>query len=244
LNIKEFARQASITTLRTQLERLRLLAFFCLKTRNQEQFVVEDAIGWFDEVGLPRPNTTILREKLGRSRVFVGNKARGIFRLHLNEVVDLELAYPDLESTATDTATIDSVLPHDLLDHSRNFLEKLANQINLSFEHGAYDGCAMLMRRLVEILLILAFRKLDVESQILDADSNYIELKQMIGKAIALPQMALSKTAKHHLPELRELGNLSAHSVEYICRKTDIANRALEYRVTVEELAYRAGVKE
>lgn len=244
MNIKDFARAASIAMLRTQLERLRPLAFFCLKTRNQEQFTVEDAIGWFEEVGLPEPNKTVLLAKLGKSRVFVGNRAKGIFRLHPSQIPDLEKAYPDFESTATDTATIDSVLPHDLLDHSRGFLEKLANQINLSFEHGAYDGCAMLMRRLVEILLILAFRKLDVESQILDADGNYIELKQMIGKAIALPQMALSKTAKHHLPELRELGNLSAHSVEYICRKTDIANRALEYRVTVEELAYRAGVKE
>jgi hypothetical protein len=243
LNIKDFAREASIATVRTQLERVRLLAFFYLKTRNQERFTVEDVVGWFDEVGLPKPNKTLLRAKLGNSRLFVGTKAKGIFRLHPNQISNLELVYPDFESTVTATAAIDLILPHDLLNHTRGFLESLLNQINLSFEQGAYDGCAMLMRRLVEILLILAFRKLGVENQIFGADGDYVSLKKIIGAAVVLPQMALSKRTKDHLSEVRELGNLSAHSVEYSCKRSDIANRALEYRAAIEELAYKAGVK-
>lgn len=243
MDIKEFAKQASVVTTTGQLDRLKLLAFFCLKTRNQETFTVGDAIGWFDEVGLPKPNATILRTRLGKSRVFVGGKTRGIFRLHPVQVARLEQVYPDFESTDTAEARIDIVLPRDLLENTRGFVEGLSKQINLSFESGIYDGCAMLMRHLLEILLVLAFRELGLEQYITDTDGGYVKLKKIIDLAVASPVLKLSKTTKKYLSEFHELGNLSAHSVEFNCRKSDIANRALAYRVIIEELTYRAALK-
>lgn len=243
MDIKEFAKQASVATTTGQLGRLELLVFFCMKTRNQEKFTVSDAIGWFDEVGLPKPNPTILRARLGKSREFVGGKTGGVFRLHPVQVARLEETYPDLDSTAIAEAKIDTVLPRDLLQNTRGFVESLSKQINLSFESHIYDGCAMLMRHLLEILLVLAFRELGLEQYIINTDGGYVELKKIIDLAVASPVLKLSKTTKKYLPEFRELGNLSAHSVEFNCRKSDIANRALSYRAIVEELAYRAALK-
>ena len=40
----------------------------------------------------------------------------------------------------------------------RPFLTRLIQQINFTYGHNCYDACAVLMRRLFEVLLVLAYQ--------------------------------------------------------------------------------------
>jgi len=60
--------------------------------------------------------------------------------------------------------------------------------------------------------------------------------------AKASPKLKLSRNTKASLDDFRLLGNFAAHKIEYTTRRGDIDSLRLEYRGTIEELLYKAGV--
>lgn len=136
----------------------------------------------------------------------------------------------------------DDILPFDLYIGTRQNIEKIANQINKSFYYGIYDGASVLMRRLVEMLLILAFKEIKQEDSIRDSDDNYLQLSQLINQAAQNKQIDLTQNAKKYLRIFKEHGDLSAHNPFYNCRQKDLQNVQHKYRSLFEELLYKAGV--
>jgi len=53
----------------------------------------------------------------------------------------------------------DSVLPRELFDGTRGYIEKVVSQINGSYDHGWYDCCAVMCRRLAETLIIEGYEE-------------------------------------------------------------------------------------
>ena len=99
------------------------------------------------------------------------------------------------------------------------------------------------MRRLIEILLILSYRHHSIETQIEDPTGGFKSLSKIIGDAKTNKTLGLSKPTKECIDEFRILGNFSAHRIEYNCKRGDIEKIRLDYRATVEELLYKAGIK-
>ena len=58
------------------------------------------------------------------------------------------------------------VLPHALVSGTRGYLERVVFQINGCYEHGWFDGCAVMMRRLVETLIIECFESHGIADRI------------------------------------------------------------------------------
>ena len=136
----------------------------------------------------------------------------------------------------------DEVLPFDLYRNTRQNIERVADQINKSFYYGIYDGCAVLMRRLIEMLLILSFKENKIEADIRGSDDNYLNLSDIINKAVANRTLDLSKNAKEYLDPFREKGNLSAHNPFHNARKKDLELVQPKFRHLVEELFYKSGI--
>ena len=136
----------------------------------------------------------------------------------------------------------DDILPFDLYRGTRQNIERVADQINKSFYYGIYDGCAVLMRRLLEMLLILSFKENKIEAEIHGADANYINLSDIINKAIASSVLDLSKSSKEYLDPFREKGNLSAHNPFHNALKKDLELVQPKFRHLVEELFYKSGI--
>jgi hypothetical protein len=136
----------------------------------------------------------------------------------------------------------DDMLPFDLYRGTRQNIEKVADQINKSFHFGIYDGCAVLMRRLIEMLLILAFKNYKLEQDIHDANGDYLQLSQIIDKAITDKTLDFSRNAKEYLDPFREKGNLSAHNPFHNARRKDLELMQPKFRHLVEELFYKAGI--
>ena len=116
-------------------------------------------------------------------------------------------------------------------------------QINASYEHNLFDACAVLMRRLLEVLLIHSYQHRSLESKILAPEGSFKELKAIIADATSTGDLALSRNTKTCLDSFRVLGNFAAHKITYNTTRDDIKNIALDFRATVEELLYKAGLR-
>jgi hypothetical protein len=114
---------------------------------------------------------------------------------------------------------------------------KILEEINRCHNACCYNGCAALMRRLVESLIIEAFEAYGLEGNIRGSGGEYLELKALIGKAVAEPKLKLSRNTKNALPNLKLLGDLSAHSRKHFTLAGDLEKWHSDARITLQELA-------
>jgi hypothetical protein len=135
------------------------------------------------------------------------------------------------------------VLPRALVKGTRGYIEKITNQINGSYEFGWYDGCAVMMRRLIETLLIEAFEKHAIDHKVKNADGDFIRLSEIINATIIEPKFNLDKKTKKALPKLKEIGDKSAHNRRFNAHREDIDNIQAEFRTAIQELLYISGLK-
>ena len=136
----------------------------------------------------------------------------------------------------------DEIIPLELYKGTRQNIKSIADQINKSFHFGIYDGCAVLMRRLIEMLLILAFKEINQEDSIRGADKNYKQLSQIIKEAEQNKALDLSRNAKTYLGLFKEKGDLSAHNPLHLTFRRDIEHLQPKFRHLVQELLYKAGI--
>ncbi|MCD8106683.1 MAG: hypothetical protein LUE20_01810 [Oscillospiraceae bacterium] len=146
-----------------------------------------------------------------------------------------------------DTTTISedgSIIPTHIFDGVRQNIQSLCKQINASYENNLYDCTAVIMRRLLEVLLVLSYQKHGLESDIIDESGNrHVTLDKMIKNTQQNKELALSSNTKKDMALFKDLGNYSAHKIWYNCTQKDIQPNIMKYRVIIEELLYKAGLK-
>ncbi|MBR6421872.1 hypothetical protein IKS86_04105 [bacterium] len=137
-----------------------------------------------------------------------------------------------------------TILPEELFaDLSLNIVS-LCKQINASYENNLYDCTAVMMRRLLEVLLILSYQNFGVESEIIEAENHhYLKLDKIIKNAKNNSKLSLSAGTKSDMIIFKDLGNLSAHKIWYHCTRGDIKPNITKYRVIIEELLYKSGMR-
>lgn len=137
----------------------------------------------------------------------------------------------------------ETILPEKLYKNTRNYIEQLSKQINSSYENNLFDCTAVMMRRLMEVLLILAFQVNNIETKILDKQGlKYVNLDKIIKIASSEKILNLTINTKNDMDIFKELGNLSAHKIWYNSTKKDIETLIFRYRAMIEELLYKAEI--
>lgn len=241
MNTKQFSELVQLSS-KLEIEKATLVAFFLYKRKN---LLAVSPLNLGEEMvsfGLSKPNITRLKKKLVASRAFVKADANSI-KLSLKKLEQLETSYPEVSTDSEEVIADDTILPEILYVHTRGYLERVAKQINACYQHNLFDGCAMLMRRLIEMLLFLTYKNLSKESEIQDAQGHTQSLSFIIKHTLANKALGLSKESEGVLDSFRVLGNYSAHGLEYSCRKSDLATIKVPFRFCVEELLYKSGVK-
>lgn len=136
-----------------------------------------------------------------------------------------------------------NVIPQVLFQRTRGYLEKIAFQINTSYEHTCYDACAVMVRRLVEILIIEAYEHNKIASKIKTSNGDFFGLNDLINKILSELSWSLNRNTKKCLKKIKQLGDLSAHSRRYNTNRNDLDKLIGDLRITIEELLYLAGLK-
>ena len=242
MTIERFRDEANLAGL-NEVGKVCHLAFYFLKKTKTKEFTAGDGVKWVTSLSYPKPNTSRLHDNLRSSRNTVRGARENTFRLHADFVKTLEAKFPQLSEKSQEVVEQGTILPEVEYQKTRGYIESLAKQINASYEHNLFDGCAVLMRRLLEILLILSYRHLKIESAIQDKNGNFQMLEAIINDAKTNSTLGLSRNGKNSLDTFRELGNFSAHKIEYTCRREYIAPHIQEYRALVTELLHKAGIR-
>jgi acetate kinase len=99
-----------------------------------------------------------------------------------------------------------------------------------------------MMRRLVEIAIIEAFEHRNIANKIKDRNDNYLQLTELIDKALAEPALHLTRNSKKELPKLRNIGHRTAHGRHFTAQRTDIEKVEDGVRVVVQEFLTHAGL--
>jgi hypothetical protein len=241
VTLDQFAEKSGLRDL-TEVERVCHLAYFFLRKEKREEFSVLEAAAWLTGYGFANPNRSRLTDRLQAS----ANTVRGPHgggKLHVDYFKEMERKYPELNEKSQEVIEHGTILPEIDYQKTRGYLEALAKQMNAAYEHNIFDGCAVLMRRLVEVLLILSYRHLGIENEIQDANGNYLMLDGVINNAKQNQRLALSRNSKQHIDTYRQLGNFSAHRIEYVCRREYIQPHIQDYRALIVELLHKAGIR-
>lgn len=137
----------------------------------------------------------------------------------------------------------DNIVMLSLVRGTRPYLERIVHQINGSYENGWYDAAAVMVRRLVETLIIEAYEANGRVSEIKDRHGDFFFLSDLISKILGDPHFNLSRPAKKALPDLKDVGDKSAHSRFYTAHRRDIEKLAPLLRNVVQELLAVAKLK-
>jgi hypothetical protein len=242
MTLDQFIAESKLEAL-TELDKSCQLAFYHLRRSGTEEFSASDCSNWLAGLGFGTPNKTRLEQRLAASRQTVKGRNAGFFRLHHIYVRRMDERYPQLAEKSQEVVDQGTVLPEVLYLKTRGYLESLAKQINASYEHNIYDGCAVLMRRLEEILLIHSYEKHGIDAAIKDGNDNYLMLEGIVKDAVANTTLGLSRTSKVTVEEIRKLGNFSAHKITYTCKREYISEKIPEFRALIDELLYKAGIR-
>lgn len=242
MTLQEFLRQSDFTQ-QKELRRVLLLAFYALRTQNEPTFTLDGMATLLVKLGFPKPNATRLSGYLKKSAMFVSGGAPATFKVHPATIEALDSEFPGLSAKSEEVVAHDSVVPAALLQEKRAFISALINQINASYENNIFDGCAVLMRRLLEIMLILSYESLSIEAAIQDGAGQYKMLNNIIDDAVQNKTLKLSRNTKESLDVFRKLGNFSAHKIYYNATRKSIESVILDYKAAIEELMYKAKLR-
>ena len=109
-----------------------------------------------------------------------------------------------------------------LLAGTKPYLEKVADQINGTYENGWYDACAVMIRRFIETLIIEAYIAKGKEDEIKKTDGNFYSLKRLIDAACTGKHLNVSRDSKEILRKTKKLGDRSAHNRTFIAKRSYI----------------------
>ncbi|MBQ8619573.1 MAG: DUF4145 domain-containing protein [Clostridia bacterium] len=224
---------------KNEITKVKLIAFFQCTSKQENLFCLKEVTDILMSIGYPISNYSRLKGYLAKSKDF-RKLADGKYVLTGTAQQVLRAEYGDL---FIDEDLIDSnneVLDESLFCGKRGFLDKLIKQINHCYQSNCYDACAVCMRRVFEITLILAYENLGIQDEIKN-NGEYVMLEKIVANAVNNSTLGLSRLKKEY-NSIREVGNYAAHRVLYNTRKKDIDDIKNVFRVCLEELYYKAGM--
>lgn len=140
-------------------------------------------------------------------------------------------------------ARSDAVLIRTITRNTRGYIERLVEQINGCYEHGWYDACAVMIRRLLETLIIEAFEAYGDAHLIKNSSGDFVYLKELIQQSLSYPKWNLGRNTKSALKDLKDVGDKSAHGRRFTAQRRDIDDVRAPLRTAVQEFVYLASLK-
>jgi len=228
---------------KTELERIKLAAFYELRFENKKKFDINSVLEKLNQVGAGISNISRLKQNLTKSRDFRKNGKSSNWILNANIVKAIQTEFKEQLEDKSSIESNSEFLDERLFSGKRLYLDKLIIQVNNTYKNHCYDACAVLLRRIFEIMLIHMFENYKLESNIKDNNGDYRMLNFIVEKAVENKgTFGLSRGIKEDYEKIRNLGNYAAHRIHYNTRDTDIDNIRQVYRVRLEELYHKAGL--
>jgi len=191
-----------------------------------------------ERAGHPKQNVSRLDAQLRGNRG-TSRGPNGSWRLHPRARRELDSKY-SLAVKSRAPQHSDSVLPSELFAQTRNYIERVVEQINQSYDLQLWDCTAVMCRRLLETLVIETYEKAGRADEIKSVDGNFLMLNGLIQRLENDPNFHLGRNASKGLRDFKQLGDLSAHNRRFNARQNDIDRVRDGLRIAAEELLHLA----
>lgn len=132
------------------------------------------------------------------------------------------------------------VLNEEHFHCNRKAINHLIQQINNCYKNHCFDACCILMRKLFETLLIIAYQKNGIDNSI-QKDKGYKMLKEITEDAVKNETLKLSRN-KENYEKFRDIGNYSAHNMYYMATIDAIDDIKTDYVAMMDELYQKGGL--
>lgn len=230
---------------KTEADRAKYLCYYHFKEINVSQFTMTMISDLLEQSGFTKPNTSRLKDKLIRGKgkiMLLSKEQKGALTFVPAVFQSLE---KDLRSAWNDTQTIRS--NSELIEEckfcgKRPYIDRLIRQINFTYANNCFDACAVLMRRLFEVLLVLSYQNNNIENAITNSQGYHFMLEGIVKDAVQNRVLNIPSRIRKNFDSFREVGNNSAHSITYTAGQKDIDDIKINYRVMMEELYNKSGL--
>ncbi|SRR6266404_1875016 len=224
----------------SHVDRAVAFLYYYRETQAFDERSARDLASDLHDEGFPRPNVTLLKRALSKSKFTTKGSQPGLYKLDLRRLPQLEAAYADFLNVRKVTVS-GAVIPSEWLSATRPYLEKIVYQINAAYDYGMFDACAVLCRRLMESLIIETYLHQKRHSEI-QTNGVFLMLDGLITHIVADSHITLSRNAPKTMREIKQLGDTAAHDRTYITPQVDIDDLKARYRRLIQELLSTAGI--
>ena len=240
LNFVNFCKATDLTK-QTEIQRVSYVAFYLREYENTKIFNIKNVIQMLNDIGSPISNVTRIKKYIKDSKNFL-SQGKECYTLTVKgvESIKKELSYLN-ENDVIDTNS--ELLDLTIFLGHAGYLDKLFKQADKCYTCNCYDACAVILRRIFEILLIESYKNFHIEEQIKNGNGNYKMLDGICQNAKCNETLDLSRNLKEDLDKIRNLGNFAAHKITYNTTKKDIDDLKIKIRTAFEELLYKSGKK-
>ena len=190
-----------------------------------------------------RVNITRLGRQLLANRDVMRGKEMGTVRLRHASKPRVSSRYSGIARAANPPETDGQIIPAGLFENSCPHLEALAIQINGTYQAGFYDACAVMCRRLLGCMLLLAFEGANKGEVARDIHGEYLELADLILLASSHRHIKLARRAGTVMRMIEYVGELAARHPAYITQQKDIDKQRSGFRRLITELIRVAEIK-
>lgn len=190
---------------KTEIEKVKYTLYYYRMVKGENEKDINDIENILKDNGMYISNLSRLKSNMKKSNDFKVGSKLGTYTLSssclkkLGEVTCLK----DTDYIETEGGLLDE----NCFIGKRDFLDKLILQANNCYENNCYDACATMLRRILEILLILSYRNLGIEDDIKDSSGNYFMLEKICTNAKGNKILGLSRI-KNDLDVFRDIRKL------------------------------------
>lgn len=243
MEIIDFANQINLGE-QSEIDRTKFACFFEYKRTGKTTFCMSEICNLLQAFGFNRPNVSRLKTKLikGNKKIMLSRNSGKEFEFIPIVLQKLESDYGSLWSDTVSVKSNSELIDEVKFGGKKPYLDRIIKQINFTYDNNCYDACAILLRRLFEILLVLAYQRNRVEQDITNAQGHHFMLEGIVKNAKTNATLNFSSRVKNNFDTFREVGNNSAHSITYTASKKDIDDIKIAYRVMLDELYDKAGI--
>jgi hypothetical protein len=180
LEFKRFAEKIGMES-QSELDRVLYASYYICVCKELVEFCISDVINLLESFGFAKINKTRLVSNMTRSSIFTKGASQDTFKIAPVTRRKIQTECLDFFES-TEIKSNSELLDESLLFGYRGYIDLLVKQINCCYACNIFDGCAVLMRRLFEILLILSYIYNKIESAIENTDGTYLMLDGIVKK--------------------------------------------------------------
>ncbi len=213
-------------------EQTSLLAYFVCEI-NKETVTAPKLKDLFHQIDLEpysNINMLLLRKSKKPNQYYIKKKSG--YSLQANKKAEIQklLGVVKKPMPTNDMLTLSS------FENTRNYLIKIAEEINICYDTGLYTACLVLLRRLLETLIIEAFESKKISGKIEDSKGQYLFFSDLIDRYNAETDFHASRNLKNSFAQIKKIGDVCAHNRKFIAKKNHIDQIKTDIAVATEEI--------